>query len=342
MTEQPAGVAWPTDEWPIGPPTVEGLDDLMAGCFDDLAQGPTLAVAVVQGGVLRAERYADGVTADTTLPSWSMAKSIQHALYGIVIGDGRVALTDRVVDVAPGAVPQWSDPGDPRRAITIDDLLHFRDGLAWTEDYLDDTVSDVIEMLFGSGQDDVAAYVADRPLASPPGDPASFCYSSGTSNLLAAVLRELYGPNDSTLDLLRDRLLVPIGMTSAQPKCDARGTWVASSYCYATARDFLRFGLLALRDGVWDGQRLLPEGWVAHGHTMQPQSIDGDWIHGAQWWGLPGRDDLVFASGWSGQLLFVVPDADLLVLRLATSDATHRLAVFSQLLRIIDAHLGHT
>jgi CubicO group peptidase (beta-lactamase class C family) len=115
-------------------------------------------------------------------------------------------------------------------------------------------------MLFGAGQDDVAHFAANRPLAAPPG--ARFNYSSGTSNIISSVAARNVGIGDKYAQFLRERLFGRIGMHSATPEFDHAGTWVASSYVRASARDFARFGLLYLRDGVWDGARLLPEGWV--------------------------------------------------------------------------------
>ncbi len=220
----------------------------------------TFAVLVVHGGQVVAERYQGAlehfdrpptpVTAETPLLSWSMAKSMLHAVVGLLVGDGRLDLD------APADVPEWSDPGDPRHAITLRQLLAMRDGLAFVEDYVDDRVSDVMHMLFGEGQSDMAHFAADRPLAAPPG--TRFNYSSGTSNIISGVVARTVGPGESYARFLHGRLFGPIGMKSADPEFDEAGTWVASSYLHATAQDYARFGLLYLRDGMWDGTRLLP------------------------------------------------------------------------------------
>ena len=132
-------------------------------------------------------------------------------------------------------------------------------GLAWLEDYVDAGRSDVIEMLFGSGKDDVAAFAARSELAHPPD--TVWCYSSGTSNLVSAIAgRALGGGRESVEAYLRRELFERIGMRSASLRFDASGTWIGSSFVFATARDYARFGLLALRDGVWEGERVLPEG----------------------------------------------------------------------------------
>ena len=151
---------------------------------------------------------------------------------------------------------------DPRHAITLRQLLAMRDGLDFVEDYVDDRVSDVIQMLFGEGQADMAHFAADRPLAAPPG--TRFNYSSGTSNIISGVVARTVGPGEDYARFLHSRLFGPLGMASADPEFDEAGTWVASSYVRATARDFARFGLLYLRDGMWDGSRgcSRPAGWT--------------------------------------------------------------------------------
>jgi CubicO group peptidase (beta-lactamase class C family) len=238
-----------------------------------------------------------------------MAKSVQHAIVGLLVGEGRVALD------APAAVPEWSDPSDPRHAITLRQLLAMRDGLDWNEDYVDDKVSDVIQMLFGEFQSDMAHYAADRPLAVPPG--TRFNYSSGTSNIVSGVVARAIGPGEAYARFLHARLFAPLGMTSADPEFDEAGTWVASSYLRATARDWARFGLLYLRDGLWDGVRLLPAGWVDYARTMESVDDDGQ-PYGAHWWGEAGGDALgtFRASGYEGQSISVCPALDLVVVRL--------------------------
>ncbi|MGZ4682261.1 MAG: serine hydrolase domain-containing protein, partial [Acidimicrobiales bacterium] len=314
----------------------ERRDPVLDQLFDDTTGerfGTTDAVLVVQGGRLVIERYGAGIDATTTLPSWSMAKSILHALVGVLVGDGRLTL-----DEAP-AWPGWSGTDDPRTDITLDHLLHMRSGLAWLEDYVDGQRSNVIEMLFGSGRPDVAAYAAGQPLAHPVD--RTFCYSSGTSCIVSAATRRLVGGPREYEAFMHEALFDPIGMRSPIPKFDASGTWIGSSYCFATATDFARFGLLYLRDGVWDGRRVLPEGWVDHARTPQPDVDDEGWGYGAHWWLLPGRDDgLFFASGYRGQYTIVVPGLDLVVVRSGDSETEQRDAVLGSLLAIVDCFAG--
>ena len=321
LPAQPAGVDWPTEEWPTGEVSRGvDLDPLLDEVFDDgglLAR--SFAVLVVHGGRLVAERYQGAlehfdrpptpVTAETTLLSWSMAKSMLHAVVGMLVADGRLALD------APAAVPEWADPGDPRHAITLRQLLAMRDGLDFAEDYVDGELSDTIEMLFGAGQADMAHFAADRPLAAPPG--TRFNYSSGTSNIISGIVARAVGPGESYARFLHGRLFGPLGMTSADPEFDEAGTWVASSSLYATARDYARFGLLYLRDGVWDGIRLLPAGWVDYGRTWVSEDPDDASPYGAHWWGVAGDTLGTFrASGYEGQSITLCPALDLMVVRL--------------------------
>jgi CubicO group peptidase (beta-lactamase class C family) len=328
LPSQPAGLSWPTEDWPTGdvPPGVE-LTPLLDEVFDPAGpMAETFAVVVVQHGRLISERYAGAlehfdrpptpVTADTPLLSWSMAKSVLHAVVGLLVGSGRLDLD------APAAVPEWADPGDPRHAITLRQLLAMRDGLDFAEDYVDDEVSDTIRMLFGDGQADMAHFAADRPLAAPPG--TRFNYSSGTSNIISGIVARTVGPGESYARFLHTRLFGPLGMSSADPEFDEAGTWVASSTLYATARDYARFGLLYLRDGVWDGVRILPAGWVDYGRTMVSVDDPEDPSpYGAHWLGVKGEtlDTLnplgtFRASGYEGQTITVCPALDLLVVRL--------------------------
>jgi CubicO group peptidase (beta-lactamase class C family) len=293
------------------------LAPLVDAAFEDPALATSYAVVVVHRGRLVAERYggtlehwdrpAEPVGPATPLLSWSMAKSVLHAAVGVLVGDGRL----RVEDPAP--VPAWQGPDDPRRAVALDDLLAMRDGLTWAEDYVDAGVSDVIEMLFGAGQGDVAGFAAARDLAAPPGE--RFTYSSGTSNIVSSVVADVVGRGDAYRAFLRERLFAPIGMATAEPRLDATGTWVASSYLYATAHDWARFGTLYLRDGTWAGRRLLPEGWVDHGRRVRSVDEEGE-RYGAHWWD-EGDDHGTFtARGYEGQSIAVCPDLDLVVVRL--------------------------
>jgi CubicO group peptidase (beta-lactamase class C family) len=315
LPTQPDNVPWPTADWPRGelPAGVDKtrLDRLLAHALstratDDL--GETHAALVVQGGRLVVERYGPGRGPDETFPSWSMAKSITQALAGLLVGDG-------LVDIhAPAAVPEWAGADDPRRAITLDLLLRMSSGLDFIEDYVPGHPSDVIEMLRGAGKADLAAYAAAKPLAHAPG--AFWSYSSGTTNIVCRALADALGARGPGFEaFMRERLFEPLGMSSPVPKFDAAGTFIGSSYCFCTARDFARFGLLYLRDGVWDGRRLLPKGWVDYARTQTWQQPNDDGPYGAHWWLETGGPGSFAAHGYGGQFIVVVPDLDLVAVR---------------------------
>ena len=321
LPSQPAGVDWPTEQWPAGelPPTVDLTPLLDEVCDNDGPLAETFAVLVVHRGRIVAERYQGAlehfdrpptpVTAETPLLSWSMAKSVLHAGGGLLVGAGRLDLD------APAPVPEWADPGDPRHAITLRQLLAMRDGLDFAEEYVEGNVSDTIEMLFGDGQSDMAHFAAERPLAAPPG--TRFNYSSGTSNIISGIVARTVGPGESYARFLHSRLFGPLGMTSADPEFDEAGTWVASSTLRASARDYARFGQLYLRAGMWDGVRLLPSGWVDDARTWVSEDPDDASPYGAHWWGVAGDTLGTFrASGFEGQSITLCPSLDLMVVRL--------------------------
>jgi CubicO group peptidase (beta-lactamase class C family) len=330
LAAHPAGAPWPTVDWPEGP-FDPGVDGDRVGRLLDRAFGPdadpslhqTLAAVVVHRGRLVAERYHPGVGPGDTLISWSMAKSVTHALIGLLVADGRLAVDE------PAPVPAWSGTGDPRRRITVQHLLTMTSGLRFVEDYVDDRVSDVIEMLFGRGRHDVAGFAAGLPLEHPPG--TVFNYSSGTTNILAGVARHVAGGEEAVRDLLYQRLFEPIGMRSAAARFDAAGTFIGSSFLYCTARDFARFGLLYARGGVWDGTSVLPHGWADHARTPIAVPTGEDCHYGAHWWLWESATSVFAAHGYEGQYLAVAPDRDVVLVRLGKTPAEHRPAVRSWL-----------
>ncbi len=290
--------------------------------------GLTLAFAAVHRGRLVAEAYGPDTTAETTLISWSMAKSITHAAVGLLVGDGRLDLD------APAPVAAWAD--DERRAITVQHLLDMSSGLHFVEDYVDAGTSHVIEMLFGAGIDDHAAYASGFPLDHRPG--TVWNYSSGTTNIIARIIGDIVGGGREGMErFLRERLLDPIGMTGAVPKFDTAGTFVGSSYVYATAQDFARLGYLYLRNGMWEGRRILPDHWAEHARTPIGAPIGDDEPHGygAHWWRWNRGDTAFSAHGYEGQRTIVAPAQDLVVVRLGRSPSDRRSAYDAWLDRVL-------
>jgi len=312
--------AWPEGEAaaPAASPALERVLDAAFAEPDPARRRRTRAAVVILGGRIVAERYAPGFTAATPLNGWSMTKSVLGALIGTMIGDGRLSLTGR------GLLKEWRSPGDPRADIALEDLLRMRSGLRFSEVY-SDPLSDVTRMLFDGP--DAGGFAASRPLAYPPG--THWRYASGTTNILSLIARRTLG-DDAYHAWPRRALFDPLGMASAVFETDASGTFVGSSFLFATARDWARFGLLHAQDGVWDGRRLLPEGWVKFGATPTPQSKDGR--YGAHWWRTLSKElggetdaakripaDAFHALGHEGQCLTVIPSRGLVVVRLGLS-----------------------
>jgi CubicO group peptidase (beta-lactamase class C family) len=311
------GQPWPQGDAPAElPAEVDGaaLDAAIATAFteddpEDRLRN-TRAVVVVKDGVLIAERYGDGFDAQTPLLGWSMGKSIANAMVGRLIATGTLALED--ADLRRG----WE--GDERAAITVEHLLTMTDGLDFEEVY--DPGTDATQMLFTPGS--TADFAAGKPLANPPG--TRWNYSSGTTNILCAVAQEAAGAGP---ELVHELVFEPLGMASALLEPDADGGIVCSSFPYATARDYARFGQFFLQDGEWAGEQLLPEGWVAYSTT--PVTLPTEQPYGAHWWLNQGADgqlrmpsvpaDAYWASGNEGQQIVVIPSEQLVVVRLGFS-----------------------
>jgi hypothetical protein len=276
----------------------------------------TRSVVVVHKGRIVAERYSEGFSPDTPQLGWSMGKSVINALIGTLVADGRLRLDlNRLL-------PQWQGAGDPRSAITIDNLLRMVSGLDFDEPHVR-MMSDVRKMLFLKG--DSAAYAASEKLSSPVG--STWFYASGSTTLLASAMRTALGGSQSQyFSYPAKALFGPLGMNSAVMEPDAAGTFLAPAFVYASARDWARFGLLYLNDGVWGGRRILPEGWVKTSLKPTPQS--GGQYGAHLWLEIPGflrpeypsahrpPEDAFFMLGHEGQMVAIIPSRELVVVRL--------------------------
>jgi CubicO group peptidase (beta-lactamase class C family) len=312
---------WPEGERVLAWSPPDGVDgEALAAAIEDIFAEPdpahprgTRALLVVHEGRIVAERYAPGFDASTPLIGWSMSKAATNALVGMRVMDGAINLNDSAL------LPEWRAVDDPRRAITLNELMRMTSGLAFQEDYGSD-LSDVAQMLFVNG--DASGFAASMPLVHAPG--TKWSYSSGTTNVIAGVLRETFASERDYLRFPNARLFKPLGMTSAVLAPDAAGTFVGSSFLYASARDWARLGLFFLRDGVWQGNRLLPAGWLAY--SLRPTPLSPENEYGAQMWlklplspGLgepPMPDDGYYMLGYQGQAVAILPSRDLVVVRL--------------------------
>jgi CubicO group peptidase (beta-lactamase class C family) len=307
----PDTVDWPMGDRMAAGDRTNGVDTMKLHTALGFAFGEggapvtgTRAVLVVYHGRLIAEQYAPGFDRHVRLTGWSMTKGITNALIGILVGQKKL---DRN---APAPVGQWAR--DDRHTVTLAELMHMNSGLRWWEFY--GGPSDATRMLFK--ESNMGEYAMRSGLRDSPG--AVFNYSSGTANILSSIIRKAVG-DDEYYHFPYQQLFERTGMYSALMELDGSGTFVGSSYCYATARDWARFGLLYLNDGVWNGQRVLPEGWVRWTTTGES--------YGALWWlnrGPAGKrrhpelpEDCFACEGYEGQYIWVIPSKDLVVVRLA-------------------------
>lgn len=314
-------IAWPmgdltTDSLPAGI-NRQQLHTAVQHAFDEPDPKKkilTRAIVVVYDGKLVAEQYAPGFDRHSKMLGWSMGKSITAALTGILAKQGKLDVT------APAPVPEWSSSSDPRHSITLENLLQQTSGLEFEENYA--KASEATNMLFTKG--DMGAYTATRPLKDKPG--TVFYYSSGNSNIISRIIRHATG-EERYHSFPATALFHKIGMYNTLMEPDASGTYVGSSYPWATARDWARFGLLYLNDGVWNGERILPEGWAQK--TRTPVAADKQKHYGYQFWmngfelndpnkhlypGVPA--DMYNADGYGGQEVYIIPSKKLVIVRL--------------------------
>jgi len=322
---QPEGVPWPAEDWPtaelgadVDSKTLVSLVE--AATKGDPKLGETRAVVVIHRGHLVLERYADGFTKDTRLISWSVAKSITHALVGIAVKQG-------LVDPGkPMGSTHWK-PGHPLASVPWRNWLQMNDGQDYTE-FTDRGIaySDAPRKLFGPGRLDVAAYCAALPKIHEPGK--HWNYNSCGVVLMDDALTNLVAPQadpgtrrEKMRKWMFESLFDPLGMRATTPQFDAQGLVYGSAQIYATARDFARFGYLYLRDGVWNGTRLLPEGWADFGR-MGDLNDDSDkygagfWLTSAEAKAKGQPEDAFRGLGFDGQVVLVQPSKDLVIVRL--------------------------
>jgi len=296
--------------------SADGLDEryrvlapLLERAFDgntyaDSGGVVTAAVIIVKDDRIIAERYRPGFGVFSGYRTWSTTKSISAALIGIASKQGLLDLD------ASAAIPEWSYPGDPRQAITYKHLLWMSSGLF--------SGGPNTNAIYFGGQDVISA-ATTTPLEVAPG--TRWKYANNDTLLLLRALRHRLSDDLAYLRFPYEQLLHPLGMYHTRMETDHLGNFVGSSQTYTTARDLTRFGLLLAKDGVWNGKRLLPEGWVKFSTTPAPTRppVAGQWGYGAQFWLLdqmPGVPPGTFTTaGNKGQYVTVVPGHDLVIVR---------------------------
>jgi CubicO group peptidase (beta-lactamase class C family) len=286
---------------------MRSLGPILDRSFDGSTYGEgvvTAGVIIVRDGEIIAERYRPGFGVLSGYRTWSTAKSITAALLGIAAHKGLLELD------APAAIPEWQFAGDPRRKITYEQLL-------WMSSGLYSGGNNTYAVYFG-GQDVVSA-VTTTNLEAEPG--SRWKYANNDSMLLLRALRHVLADDLQYLRFPYDELLHRIGMYHTRMETDHLGNFVGSSQVYTTARDLARFGLLLAGDGVWNGERILPRGWVEFSRTPAPARPleEGNRGYGAHFWLLdtmPGIPDGTYTTaGNKGQYVTVVPDHDLIIVR---------------------------
>ena len=313
-------IAWPygdklpaTDSLNINKEQIQKVvDNVLHETKSDGESAFTRAVVIVYDGNIIAEKYAPGFDKNTLMLGWSISKSLMAAIIGILVKENKLS-----VDM-PAPVAAWAN--NKKQKITIKHLLQQTTGLDFVENYA--RPSNVTKMLFSKG--DMAAYTAALPLKYEPG--RVFNYSSGNTNILSSIIRQIVGETNYAAFSYKE-LFYRINAYSFLLEPDASGTFIGSSYSYATARDFARFGLLYYNNGTWNGEQILPTNWVKE--SVQPSIADKRKHYGYQFW-LNGYDendtskrwypdvpaDMFFADGYGGQDIYVIPSQKLVVVRL--------------------------
>jgi CubicO group peptidase (beta-lactamase class C family) len=323
-----------TTAWPLGermPGTIPEaidmakLDEITKKVIvDNGYKGNAFAFIVLYKGIPVAEAYKPGFSAKTRFLSWSVAKSFTNGLIGALVRDGKVDIHK------PVTIDDWKN--DDRSKITLNDLMQMQSGLKWNEDY--GSRSDVNLMLFDKA--DMARYAIEKPLEHPSG--TFWYYSSGSANIVSELAGNLFPDRPSLYRYFREALLEKTGITDAVFETDPSGDFIGSSYLYATARDYARFGLLYLNDGIFNGVRVLPEGWVKY--TTTPASGSGG-RYGSLFWLNGNKDypsapnDMFSCQGHDGQMIFIMPSQQLVVVVLGFSHKPDNNLDFDSLLKDI-------
>jgi CubicO group peptidase (beta-lactamase class C family) len=286
--------------------------------FDSPA-GMTAAFVVTWKGRVIGERYGEGITARTPLESWSMGKSVTGTLMGVLIRQGAYKLSQ------PAPIPEWqSTPGDPRAKIRIVELLHMSSGLrikAPQDPDYDPAGTYPDHVYLYTGTVNSFHYAATRPLQWPPNTVGRYHNTDPVLvNYLIRLAVEKRG--EEYLSFPRRALFDRVGMRTMVVETDPYGNFLLQGYEFASARDWARLGNLYLQDGVWNGERILPEGWSKFVSTLAPAwEADKRPIYGGFFWlngdgGYPVPKDAYYMSGAGGQTTLIIPSHDLVVVRL--------------------------
>ena len=285
------------------------LNEVVENYFaENTADNTTRAFMILYKNKIIAEKYADGFNEHTRFLGWSMTKSLMSTVCGVMSQQGLLNKDE----FAP--IQEWQH--DERSKITINNLLQMNSGLEWEEDYT--KISDVTKMLYL--ETDMTNSAIDKKLIGKPNE--SWYYSSGSTNLVAGIMRQKFKTHQQYLDFWYTELIDKIGMHSMLLETDLAGNYVASAYGWASARDWARYGLLYLNKGNWNGEQLFSEDWIKY-TTTPTHTSEG--IYGAQFWLNAGGHmpdvpkDCYFADGYQGQRVIIIPSKELVIVRLGAT-----------------------
>ena len=279
----------------------------VAAAFDRRTYGQgseTTALVIVQDGRIVAERYRDDFGMHMSQRTWSVAKSIAGTVVGAAVQQG-------LLDVnAPAPIPEWRSPGDPRAAITTDQLLRMASGL-----HSDAAGNRTDAVYFGGAT--VTESATAWPLEAAPG--TRFRYANNDILLAIRGLRAKLGDGERALAFPFESLVWKVGMTRTGPETDWQGNFILSSQVWTTARDLARLGLLYQNDGMWNGERILPAGWGAYVSRLGPAQPASGFGYGASFWTFPATlgvpADAYIAQGNRGQYLAIIPSRRIVIVR---------------------------
>jgi CubicO group peptidase (beta-lactamase class C family) len=321
-----------TIKWPLGdiiPRKNTGIDTTKLAeiskrlITDNAYMGNAFAFMVIHKGVPVAESYKPQFNKKSRLLSWSMAKSFINAMVGILVEQGKLDIHK------PTGIDEWKQ--DARSKITLNDLMQMQSGLKWNEDY--GNRSSVNVMLHC--EKDMGGYAIKKPLVYPAG--TNWYYSSGSANIVSYFIRRQFNNDSSYYSFIYTDFFNKTGMPDVVFEVDPAGTMVGSSYLYATARDYARFALLYQNDGVFNGERILPQGWVKYTTTAASAS---NGAYGSFFWLNKGKEypsapeDMFWCDGHDGQFIFILPGKELIVVVLGYSPKSNRMN-FDSLLKDI-------
>ncbi len=289
------------------------LKEALESAFDQAGEftKKTRTLLVLHQGNIVGEKYMDGFTRDTPILGWSMCKSICNALVGIMVNKDMLNIQ------VPIDIESWQK--DKRRQISLNDLLQMQSGLEWEEVYT--AITDVTKMLYTEEDGFKVAHSKDAKFK--PG--SHWYYSSGTTNIISGYLRRKFNDYQSYLDFPYKELFEPLGIQSAQLETDEFGNYVLSSYAHLSTHDWAKLGQLYLRDGIFNGERILPAGWVKYSTTPAKHADDGAygahiWLNTQQKIYPDVTKDMYYFAGFQGQRVFIIPAKQLVVVRTGLSN----------------------